>query len=83
MMSALGAADTISQISSVSSRDEKFFITGAKVNKARFEMKKNDEPGSPTARAAQALAIMNKKDDKELEEEFGDEVNPKYRNIGE
>jgi len=26
---------------------------------------------------------MNKKDDKELEEEFGDEVNPKYRNIGE
>jgi len=51
-MSALGAADTISQISSVSSRDEKFFITGAKVNKARFEMKKNDEPGSPTARAA-------------------------------
>jgi hypothetical protein len=39
LMSAIGAADTISQISSVSSRDERFFITGAKVNRARFENK--------------------------------------------
>jgi hypothetical protein len=66
-MSEVGALkenDTISQISSTSSRDDKFFITGAKVkDKARFISKKDDEPGSPTARAAQALAIMNKTDD--------------------
>ena len=85
MMQAINA-DTISQISSISSRDEKFFITGAKTNnKAKFvgQSKAPDEPGSPTARAAQALAIMNKTDDKELEDEYGDEVKPMYRNIGE
>jgi len=45
--------DTVSIVSNASSRDEKFFITGAKVKgKAKYVDKKADEPGSPTARAA-------------------------------
>lgn len=53
-------------ISSVSSRDERFFITGAKVSR----------PDSPTERAAQALAIMSGKEDKELERVT-------FKNVGE
>ena len=55
--------ETESQISSQSSKDN-FFITKTKTkNKAKFEEKLD----SPTAMAAKALAIMNDKEDDELE----------------
>ena len=73
-------------ISTVSSKDSNFFITGANVkmhtnkskNKATY--KNVEEPGSPTTRAAQALAILNKTDDTELEAEIYDEDRNNYKN---
>jgi hypothetical protein len=55
--------DAQSQISSSSSKDANFFITGAKVkNKARFESKDKQLEA-----AAETLALMNNKEDYELE----------------
>lgn len=55
--------DAESQISSSSSKDANFFITGAKVkNKARFETKDRQLEA-----AAETLALMNNKEDTELD----------------
>lgn len=74
-------------ISTVSSKDEKFFITGTNTkmvtNKHKATYKKVEEPGSPTARAAQALAILNKVDDTELEQEIQREDPVPYQSQGD
>ncbi len=54
------------------------FITGAKTGKAEF---KKPKPESPTAKAARALAIFNKTEDNDIEEneEEGERYISRYK----
>ena len=73
--------ETSSQISSISSKPDNFFITGAKTkSKGKKATYKSGGADSPTAKAAQVLAVFNNKEDKDLDSEEEDAL--EYGNPG-